>query len=178
MCGSGTVGGSAVSSPWTARHISTAVMWWVGDSPRPTGTLSPSLPSYPSVTTTPPPPAGSSQCHCFAGGGQNLRAQPGHTPSPPKLSSPFLPPLMHTALTKLFLLFPSPPAPFGTQMGGGGGGSRGSDNWHTWGFAPGRAAAPVSPPSHLEPPHPGWEQQGLGMGGLGTVPLGGGYMTS
>lgn len=68
----------------------------------------------------PPPPAGSSQCHCFAGGGQNLRAQPGHTPSPPKLSSPLHPPLMHTALTKLFLLFPSPPAPFGTQMGGEG----------------------------------------------------------
>lgn len=38
-------------------------------------------------------------------------------PVPPQT---LLPPLMHTALTKLFLLFPSPPAPFGTQMGGEG----------------------------------------------------------
>lgn len=99
------------------------------------------IPSDPSVTSA-PPPAGSS--HCSAGGGQHPRAH--SRPSPNSYPAP--PSQCTQALRKLFLLFPSPPAPFGTQRGG----SSGSDNRHTGGSAPGRAAPP--------PPLPTWSPLG------------------
>lgn len=86
-------------------------------------------------------------------------------PPPPPNSYPAPPSQCTQALRKLFLLFPSPPAPFGTQRGG----SSGSDNRHTGGSAPGRAA-PLPPLPTWSPP--GWEQRGQGVGGLGTAPLG------
>lgn len=177
MCGSGTVGGSAVSSPWTARHISTAVMWWVGDSPRPTGTLSPSLPSYPSVTTTPPPPSREFPVPLLCRGRAEPEGSARTHPVPPQTLLPLPPPPHAHSSNQAFPFISQSPSPF--RHTDGGGGAPEAVTIGTLGALLQDEQQPPSPPLPTwSPPTPGGSSKGWAWVGLAQCPLGGGYMTS